>query len=85
MQTYKMLIFLLFSETHVIDKGTITFPNLTKADTAMYECVADNGVNNIYQTAYLDVQGRYLVIRDTLILSRSKTLFSSRSNLKTLL
>ncbi|XP_028417514.1 contactin-3-like [Dendronephthya gigantea] len=44
------------SKTHVIDKGTITFPNLTKADAAMYQCVAENTVDNIYQTAYLDVQ-----------------------------
>ncbi|XP_028417506.1 fibronectin type III domain-containing protein-like [Dendronephthya gigantea] len=44
------------SKTHVIDKGTITFPNLTQADTAMYQCVAENTMDNIYQTAYLDVQ-----------------------------
>ena len=32
----------------------------------MYQCVADNGVNNIYQTAYLDVQGMmYLVDYDS--------------------
>ncbi|XP_028410833.1 contactin-4-like [Dendronephthya gigantea] len=55
-QWYKNGVQLNGSAKYNIDEGTITFPRLEKNDTAMYQCVADNGVNNIYQTAYLDVQ-----------------------------
>lgn len=33
------------------------FTNLRIEDSGMYQCIADNGVDNIYQTARLNVQG----------------------------
>ncbi|CAB4037101.1 contactin-2 [Paramuricea clavata] len=53
---YKNGVKLAGSATRKIDGGTLAFSNLAKTDTGMYQCVADNGLDNIYQSAHLDVQ-----------------------------
>ena len=56
-QIFKKVNGFIFSAALQAIGGSLTFKRLAVDDSAMYQCVAYNELNNIYQSAYMGVRG----------------------------